>query len=62
MLLESSIAFKVSVDGSLNAAAISASKSGVAPADPEDMKPSAATLATEESILEFISQVANLVK
>ncbi|KAK4779845.1 hypothetical protein SAY87_015951 [Trapa incisa] len=37
-------------------------ESGVAPSDPEDMKPSAATQATEESISEFISQVSNLVK
>ncbi|PKI66917.1 biotin carboxyl carrier protein of acetyl-CoA carboxylase, chloroplastic isoform X3 [Punica granatum] len=37
-------------------------ESGVAPSDSKDTQPSGATLATEESISEFISQVSNLVK
>ncbi|XP_031401882.1 biotin carboxyl carrier protein of acetyl-CoA carboxylase, chloroplastic isoform X2 [Punica granatum] len=53
---------EVAFDGSSNAAAISALKSGVAPSDSKDTQPSGATLATEESISEFISQVSNLVK
>ncbi|KAK4763829.1 hypothetical protein SAY87_013267 [Trapa incisa] len=53
---------EVALDGSFYAAAISASKSGVSPSDLEDMKLSAATPVTEESISEFISQASSLVK
>ncbi|KAJ7978278.1 Biotin carboxyl carrier protein of acetyl-CoA carboxylase [Quillaja saponaria] len=57
---------KVSVDGSTNAAAASTTKSEVAAPETKDAKPSDASsigaLATEESISEFITQVASLVK
>ncbi|THG19527.1 hypothetical protein TEA_027433 [Camellia sinensis var. sinensis] len=64
-LLEPSVAFKVAVDESSNAAS-TPTKSEVPAAEPKDAKPSSETspaaLASEESISEFISQVANLVK
>lgn len=62
----SSVAFKVAVAGSSNAATTPSTKSEVPGAEAKDAKPSnepsPATLATEESISEFISQVASLVK
>ena len=59
-LLEPSIAFKVSVGGSSNAAANASPKS----AEVEDLEPSSkpVPVASEESISEFMSQVASLVK
>lgn len=61
MLLGSSVAFKVAVDGSSNAAASPSTKSD-APTPKESSELSQSVLATEESISEFISQVASLVK
>lgn len=59
-LLEPSIPFKVSVDGSSNAAADAPPKS----AEVEDLKPSSkpVPVASEESISEFLSQVSSIVK
>ncbi|XP_012085781.1 biotin carboxyl carrier protein of acetyl-CoA carboxylase 1, chloroplastic isoform X1 [Jatropha curcas] len=66
MLLGSSVAFKVAVDGPSNAAASPPTRSGVPSQEKKDAKPSnepsAPALATEESISEFITQVASLVK
>ncbi|KAI5555008.1 hypothetical protein BDE02_19G052200 [Populus trichocarpa] len=65
-LLGSSVAFKVAVDGSSNAAASTLAKSEVPLQEAKDAKPSnepsPPSLATEESISEFISQVSSLVK
>ncbi|CAK9181004.1 unnamed protein product [Ilex paraguariensis] len=65
-LLEPSIAFKVTVDGSSNGATTPSAKSEVPALDTNDSKPSnelvAAAMGSEESISEFITQVANLVK
>ncbi|XP_048232973.1 biotin carboxyl carrier protein of acetyl-CoA carboxylase, chloroplastic isoform X3 [Ricinus communis] len=65
MLLGSSVV-KVAVDGSSNAAASTSTKSEVPLQDPKDANPSNETsspaLVSEESISEFISQVASLVK
>ncbi|KAJ6855136.1 biotin carboxyl carrier protein of acetyl-CoA carboxylase [Populus alba x Populus x berolinensis] len=65
-LLGSSVAFKVAVDGSSNAAASTPAKSEVPLQEAKDAKPSnepsPPSLATEESISEFISQVSSLVK
>ncbi|XP_024024521.1 biotin carboxyl carrier protein of acetyl-CoA carboxylase, chloroplastic [Morus notabilis] len=52
---------EVAVDGSSNAAASPSTKSD-APTPKESSEPSPSVLATEESISEFISQVASLVK
>ncbi|KAK9292220.1 hypothetical protein L1049_020182 [Liquidambar formosana] len=66
MLLEPSVAFKVAADGSSNAAATPPTKSEVPAVEAKDAEPSdepsPAALASEESISEFISQVASLVK
>ncbi|KAF2286435.1 hypothetical protein GH714_016900 [Hevea brasiliensis] len=66
MLLRSFASFKVAVDGSSNAAASPLTKSEVPSQEAKDAKPSnepaPPTLATEESISEFITQVASLVK
>ncbi|EOY09756.1 Biotin/lipoyl attachment - like 7 [Theobroma cacao] len=65
-LLGSSVAFKVSVDGSSKASATSPDKSGPPTAEAKDAKPSSdaspPALATEESISEFLNQVSSLVK
>lgn len=65
MLLGSSFAFKVAVDGSPNAAATPPESGGPTP-QAKDTKSSdgssSAILATEESISEFIKQVTSLVK
>ncbi|XVF23234.1 hypothetical protein REPUB_Repub13aG0019200 [Reevesia pubescens] len=65
-LLGSSVAFKVSVDGSSNASATPPVKSGAPTAEPKDANPSndvsPPALATEESISEFLNQVSSLVK
>lgn len=57
---------EVAVDGSSNAAATPPSKPAVPASETKDAQPpidpSSASLATEESISEFISQVSNLVK
>ncbi|XP_030540757.1 biotin carboxyl carrier protein of acetyl-CoA carboxylase 1, chloroplastic [Rhodamnia argentea] len=57
---------EVAVDGSSNAAAMPPSKPAVPASEKRDAQPpidpSSASLATEESISEFISQVSNLVK
>ncbi|KAK2974292.1 hypothetical protein RJ640_016778 [Escallonia rubra] len=58
MLFEPSVAFKVAVDGSSNAAPTPSTKSDDKPTN----EASPAALASEESISEFIAQVANLVK
>ncbi|XVF07007.1 hypothetical protein REPUB_Repub06bG0100500 [Reevesia pubescens] len=66
MLLGSSLAFKVPVDGSSNASATPPVNSGAPTAEPKDGKPSSdvspPALAIEESISEFLSQVSSLVK
>lgn len=66
MLFGSSFAFKVAVDGSSNAAASPTTKSDVPTSQAKDTKSSnessSTVLATEESISEFINQVASLVK
>lgn len=66
MLLGSFVHFKVAVDGSSKAAASPPTKSEVPPLEAKDAKSSnecsPPTLATEESISEFITQVASLVK
>ena len=63
MLSGSSVAFKVAVDGSSNTAASPSTKSDTtAPLSKDANEMSSAVLATEESISEFISQVASLVK
>lgn len=66
MLLGSSFAYKVAKDGSSSAAASPPTKSEVPTSQEKDTKKSnessSAVLATEESISEFISQVASLVK
>lgn len=59
VLLESSAVFKVGVDGSSNTASVSLSNSGDGFQESKDIEQ---TLATEESISDFISQVSNLVK
>ncbi|KAK6144965.1 hypothetical protein DH2020_021785 [Rehmannia glutinosa] len=65
-LLESSVAFKVAVDGSSKPAASTTVKSEGSLAEAEDVKlsnePPPAALGSEESISEFFSQVASLVK
>lgn len=62
----SSVASKVAIAGSSNAVAMPPTESEVARAEMKDAKPSnepsSATSATEESISEFITQVASLVK
>lgn len=66
MLLGSSFAYKVAMDGSSNTAASPPTKSGVPTSQEKDTnksnESSSAVLATEESISEFINQVASLVK
>ena len=66
MLLGSSVAFKVAVDGSSNASSTPPVKSGAPTAEVKDAKPSSdaspPALATEESISEFLNQVSSLVK
>ncbi|KAL5769644.1 hypothetical protein ACOSP7_013798 [Xanthoceras sorbifolium] len=66
MLLGSSVALKVAVDGSSNDATMSPNKSELPSVEAKDAKmsnePSPAASATEESISAFISQVASLVK
>ncbi|KAJ0013482.1 hypothetical protein Pint_21228 [Pistacia integerrima] len=65
-LLGSPVAFKVAVAGSSNVPVTSSTESEVPGAEAKDAKPSKepspATLATEESISEFINQVSSLVK
>ncbi|GAV86953.1 LOW QUALITY PROTEIN: Biotin_lipoyl domain-containing protein, partial [Cephalotus follicularis] len=65
-MLFGSFSFKVPIDGSSNTSATPSSKSYVPAVEAKDSKstkePSPPTLATEESIFEFINQVANLVK
>ena len=64
-LLGSSVAFKVALDGSSNTSATPPVKSEAPTAETKDAKPSndaSPSLATEESILEFLSQVSSLVK
>ncbi|KAF9661385.1 hypothetical protein SADUNF_Sadunf19G0063300 [Salix dunnii] len=65
-LLGSSVAFKVSMDGSSNAAVSTPSKSEVPLQEAKDAnpsnEPSPPSLATEESVSEFLSQVSSLVK
>lgn len=66
MLFGSSFVFKVAVDGSSNAAASPPTKSDAPTSQAKDTKSSnessSAVLSTEESISEFINQVASLVK
>lgn len=62
----SSVSFKVAMDGSSNAAAAPANKLDAKAPEAKDGKspnePTPSVLATEESVSEFISQVASLVK
>lgn len=62
----SSFGLKVGVDGSSNAAAASQTKSEIVALGAKDAKPSSGpyseVLATEESMSEFIAQVASLIK
>lgn len=66
MLLGSSVAFKVAVDGSSSTAASTPAKSEAPIQEATDAetssKDSPPALATEESISEFIAQVSSLVK
>lgn len=66
MLLGSTFGFKVAVDGSSNAMAAGKAESEVAAVGTKNAEPSnlqsSSVLATEESISEFITQVASLVK
>lgn len=63
MVLGSPVSFKVAIDGSSNASATPPTKSE---AEAKDAKPSNelsfSNLASEESVSEFITQVASLVK